>query len=538
MSKRRQLSLTPVLPCIILFIPCLLGQAMAVEPAYRTEVWPEGRTLIWAHPGQGGEIDDPSNWRTASGDAVTAIPDRNTDIVLPASESLYIVKGGRVNQVRHVTIESQALLTGKHRNEVEIWGNCWVKVGGYVKYVSVRGDKHSYFRLDEGVFPTAENELKYMHPSRRVPFEKQCRSQISHKFQVCKYGTASVEMIGNIGASDEVMLQHGKMIINGDFRFSGVTGKGAFEIYDGGILELQSGARIAPFDPSNRKCVYNMDIYRNGVIQAGSPERPLTKDAYLLLGFAENDKPGRTGLFSAVGSMIRVYSADPAKARLIISSTSSVEGFHTGLGNLVGNPTEKASGKKGIAIQLAGDIQLDGVVFDYVSEGGIGLADPGWIQQWKHISYGPHCAATPEKLVGPLAASVNVNAYYHDRGSDQASEYALTVTAMKKMADYLEQADPFVLNTEPVNTEIATIGKGKKINVPVAVIFERPVQVTIQSKVPGARIRYTTDGSEPAKDSPQYTGPFTISRTTKILVKAYKPGMGFSPTYSTTYVFE
>ena len=58
MSKRRQLSLTPVLPCIILFIPCLLGQAMAVEPAYRTEVWPEGRTLVWAHPGQGGEIDD------------------------------------------------------------------------------------------------------------------------------------------------------------------------------------------------------------------------------------------------------------------------------------------------------------------------------------------------------------------------------------------------------------------------------------------------------------------------------------------------
>ena len=274
------------------------------------------------------------------------------------------------------------------------------------------------------------------------------------------------------------------------------------------------------------------------MIQAGSPERPLTEDAYLLLGFAENDKPGRTGLFSAVGSMIRVYSSDPAKARLVISATSSVDGFHTGVGNPVGNPTEKAAGNKGIAMQLAGDVQLDGVVFDYVSEQGISLADPSWIQQWKHISYGPHCAAAPEALVSPLAETVNVNAYYHDRGSDQASEYALTVTAMKKMADYLDQADPFALSTEPANTQTATIGKGKKIEVPVAVFFEKPVQVTIRTRVPGARIRYSTNGEEPTKDSPQYTGPFTINKTTKILVKAYKPGMGFSPTFSTTYVFK
>ncbi|MCF7974932.1 MAG: chitobiase/beta-hexosaminidase C-terminal domain-containing protein [Phycisphaerae bacterium] len=525
-----------ILSCIVFLVTCLTGHTRAVEPAYQTEVWLEGRTLVWAHPGQGGQIDDPNNWATVSGDAVTTPPDRNTDIVLPAAEQLYIVKGGRVDQVRHVTIENLALLTGSHRNEVEIWGNCWVKAGGYVKYVSIRGDKHTFFRLDKGVFPTSDNGLKYMHPSRRVPFEKQCRSQISHKFQVCKYGTASVEMIGNIGASDEVMLQHGKMIISGDFRFSGVTGKGAFEIYDGGILELQSGARIAPFDPSNRKCVYNMDIYRNGVIQAGSPERPLTEDAYLLLGFAENDKSGRTGLYSAVGSMIRVYSEDPTRARLVISSTSSVADFYTGLGDLVGNPTQKAEGNKGIAMQLAGDIQLDGVVFDYVSLGGMSLADPNVIQQWQHVTYGPHCAATPDKLVSPL--TVNANAYYHDRGADQASEYALTVTAMKNMADYLEQADPFALRTEPANTQTAAIGKGKQIQVPVAVMFEESIHVTIHSKVPGARIRYTTDGSEPTKESPQYTDPITLDKTTKILVKAYKPGMGFSPTYSTTYVFK
>ena len=145
-----------------------------------------------------------------------------------------------------------------------------------VRYISVVGGKHTYFRVEGSEFPTPENGHAFQHPSRRLPEEQQSRAQLSHKFQVCKYGTASVEFYGNLGMSDEVMLQHGKMIISGDFRFSGVTNKGALEIYDGGILEIQTGGRVGPFTPENNKNVYNFNVYRNGVIQAGSPERPLT----------------------------------------------------------------------------------------------------------------------------------------------------------------------------------------------------------------------------------------------------------------------
>ena len=34
-------------------------------------------------------------------------PDKDTDIVLPAADTIYSVKGGRNSQVRHVTIQQE-----------------------------------------------------------------------------------------------------------------------------------------------------------------------------------------------------------------------------------------------------------------------------------------------------------------------------------------------------------------------------------------------------------------------------------------------
>ena len=244
-----------------------------IQPAYRLESWPTGRQLVWANPGARGDFNVAANW-TENGQPATTPPDRNTDIVLPYSKDMYLVQASRLDQVRHVTVEKKATLTGGHRDELEIWGNVHVHEGGRLRFISIVGDKHTFFKIDNAPFPTAENKIKFQHPTRSLPYKEQSLAQISHKFQIAKYGTSSVEFIGNSGASDEVMLQHGKMIVSGDFRFSGVTGKGAFEIYDGGILEIQSGGRIGPFDPDNAKSVYNFNIYRNGTIQAGSPERP------------------------------------------------------------------------------------------------------------------------------------------------------------------------------------------------------------------------------------------------------------------------
>lgn len=522
-----------LIPCyVVTFLLIVSGVSHAVEPLWKLEQWTEGRKLEWANPGTSGGFGEAANWKE-NGKPAESAPDRETDVLLPKSTKHYIVKGSRVDQVRHVVIEDNGELQGSHRNELEIWGNVDVKHGGDIHWISIRGDHDTYFNIEDAVFPGKGRT--YRHTSKRLPKEKACNSQISHKFQIAKIGTKSVEFVGNVGVSDEVMLQHGKCIISGDFRFSGATNKGAFEVYDGGILEIQSGGRIAPFINSNRKSVYNINIYRNGVLQAGSPERPLTEDAFVCLGFAENDKPGRSGLYAALGSFIRVYSADPKKARLVVTSITSVDGFTDGQGRSVGDAGEKAKGNKGVMLQLAGDVQLDGAHFDYIMENGIGLFNEDAAKSWKNVTFGKKCASTrPQNLITKMKA--DPNSYYHGRG-DQKSEFGLTVKAMSSMSKHLGEYEPFQLKALPENTKLRKVGSGgNQIETPVAVIFDEPVKVEIKTRVPGAKIRYTIDGSEPTGKSPAYTAPFKLNKTTKLTVKAYKKGVGFSPTYTTTYV--
>ncbi|MFC1761428.1 chitobiase/beta-hexosaminidase C-terminal domain-containing protein [Planctomycetota bacterium] len=534
-----------ILPLVIMSIPVTASDhqesaylaakhdSAGGRPAYETETWPLGRQLVWARPGQDGAISDVNNWKHTDGSPGQVGPDRHTDILLPAAENRYAVLGNRLDQVRHVTIERNAKFGSQHRNEVEIWGNCHVKPGGFVRFFTIRGDKHTFLRFDEGVFPNPENGQGYIHPSRMLPDDQWSRTQVAHKFQICKFGTASVEFIGNMGIGDELMVQHGKVIINDDFRYAGSTNKGTVDVFDGATLELQSGARLAVLKTRNVHHRFNINVYRNATLQAGSPERPLTRDAELLFSFTDNDKPGASGLYAARGSKIRVYTTDPQKARLKISSVTSAPNFYGGMGERLGDPQEKASGRMGVMLQLAGDVDFSHVSFDYIAESGIGLADPAIRQKWTDVTFGSHCAAAPSKLFGEVTA--NQHAYYH-RGGDH---YGLTSNALAAMNSYLEQTDPFQISTLPPNTQNVVTSKaaagygGGRVDVtdPKTIEFDAPIEV------PMASIRYTMDGSEPTKDSPTYTGPIRLDKTTQLMIKAYKKGVGFSPTYSTTYVF-
>jgi len=505
-----------------------LGQAVA-EPAYKGETWPAGRRLVWAKPGEGGSFKDPRNWREGSRTALKG-PDRDTDVVLPSAAKRYQVKGAGFDNVRHVTIENNAFLIGNHRREIRVWGNIHVKDGGWIYYVCIRGPKHTFFRIDNGEFPNAKNRTQYRHTTRSR--SRLNRTQISHKFQVCKYGDASVEFIGRFGVSDEIMVQHGRMILNGELRWSGVTNKGALEIYDGAVLELQSGATIGPFIGTNRKKVFNIDVYRNGVIQAGSPERPLTADAFVMLGFAPNDSPGLTGLYAAKGSQVRVYSADPSRARLVFTSITSRTDYNDGHGRSVGDPAKKAKGNEGITMQLAGDVTLDGVLFDYVCKGGIKLADLATRRAWSHVAFGPHNATGPDGLFGPL--TVNPNVYYHNRGDGQ-SEFGLTTKAVQDMEAFMKDADKYRIAVAPAPVKVRKDGGFSK---PLAVVFDKPVAVTVTTAARGAAVHYTLDGSEPTQASPKYTAPIRLTKTTRLKVKAFAAGMAPSRTFSAAYVFK
>ena len=150
---------------VILCLSIVNGAVAQVRPAYETEVWPETRTLVWAHPGQTGEFSDPKNWRLENGDSVKTAPDRETDIVLPASDKSYRVNAA-VQHVRHVTIERGGMLLGRHRNETEVWGNLWVKPGARAYCIAISGPKHTFFRIDDAVLPSESHKVSYGHPCR------------------------------------------------------------------------------------------------------------------------------------------------------------------------------------------------------------------------------------------------------------------------------------------------------------------------------------------------------------------------------------
>ena len=146
--------------------------------------------------------------------------------------------------------------------------------------------------------------------------------------------------------------------------------------------------------------------------------------------------------------------------------------------------------------------------FDYVCEGGIGMSDPQARKAWKNVTYGSHNAGPEDALFSKLA--VDPNSYYHARG-DQQSDMGLTEKAMASMNSYLEQSDPFRLHTLPANTEMKSMGKATRSDSDAGRrVFEHPIEVTIENRVPGARIRYTMDGTEPTKDSPAYEGPIRL----------------------------
>ncbi len=55
-------------------------------------------------------------------------------------------------------------------------------------------------------------------------------------------------------------------------------------------------------------------------------------------------------------------------------------------------------------------------------------------------------------------------------------------------------------------------------------MFNRPLTIYMSCSDPDAEIRYTTDGSEPTKQSPVYSKSFIILKTTTIKAKAFKKG--------------
>jgi len=366
-----------------------LWPADAKKAAYAAETWPKARLLVWAKPGQSGRDGaDPAGW-LEDGKPATRTYDANTDLVLPAAENKYWVtiqgRKGQPSPHRHLTIEKNAGLVWQHSSR----GNVWIKKGGSIQYLEgFVGDKPTFCRNDND----------------------QTLSLVDHLY-VKKTGDASVEFIGPFITDDELSVQSGAMILAPGCDF-GAGDRSDATVLPAGRLVLMSGS----YFHRRSNCDWGNDIVVKGAIEAGTAERPLTKDcriglSYKSKGVFQGQKrdarmpcPDDYGLLVAAGGSLAVYSADPKKARLIFFCHNLPH--DAGQVRILGDKTQDGAGllaklqslPRRIDIVLLGKVDIDGVLFEDCLKGGIMLPDPAARLQWKNVFYGDTNGAKPDEL--------------------------------------------------------------------------------------------------------------------------------------------
>jgi uncharacterized repeat protein (TIGR03806 family) len=88
---------------------------------------------------------------------------------------------------------------------------------------------------------------------------------------------------------------------------------------------------------------------------------------------------------------------------------------------------------------------------------------------------------------------------------------------------------PATLMVQPSDQETVAGACGGFFVQPRPGSYTGPVTVEVAYPGPGATIHYTTDGSEPTTDAPAYTGPFALTRTATVKVRAFPAGKPASP---------
>jgi hypothetical protein len=369
------------------------------KEAFVSEKWDKARVLVWAHPGQSGNYggrraldgSDLANWIIdgKAGSGLITI-DRTTDIVLPDADKRYTVtphRRGR-QRVRHVTIGRNATLGGGYTVYGNVWVREWGKLGARTAGLLFTGPEHTFVR----------NENKPRARGGEGGFGQASEIALAHYIGIAKLKGSSLEFLGTNASSDELVVHEGTVIIGPDSSlYSGYTSTSI--IGPDAVLELQSGAMYG----RRKETWMGVDLMVQGELRGGSPQRPLAKDATLRLTLAQykraNEDDRRkipyTNAYSAVihkTGKVRIHSKQPDKARLVFTS----------------------AGQK-IKLAFLGDVQLDGVLFDFVKKGGIHLADLAAAARWKHVAYGPNNQGTPEALVCPYDAKADATLRRHER---------------------------------------------------------------------------------------------------------------------------
>jgi hypothetical protein len=301
------------------------------EP-YVKQTWPKVRTLTWALPGEsaGGRAKtnpfDLANWKDENGRPATTPMDENTDLVLPPSEKSYELRmvfkasstEGFPVQARHVTVYPGASLFGGGDGAgMSFTGNVWIKRGGRLYGGSAThftGPVHTFYRNDNAPLDgELDRDKRWRNPNQNSQYYFFSRP-------IAQGG--SVEFLGTTGTLDEFKNNGSLVVIGRDSTV--LPGRNAQPyIEQGGIIALLDGAYFGTWSNS----MDNHDlIIRDGFLQGGLPDRPLTRSAWCGLHFknftssappAERVAASKREIAPRIPSLavlkggIRVYAARP-----------------------------------------------------------------------------------------------------------------------------------------------------------------------------------------------------------------------------------
>jgi len=425
--------------------PMLVG-----DEYFPKESWPKARLLIWAHPGekerrQGPKFTplDPACWiDAATGQPADAVPDMDTDVILPDADAPYEVNVPQPGpfKCRHLTIGRNAKFNSWCYVDNMIFGNVWVRPAGKMipSQLRLAGNRDTFIRRD---WP-ADGVLKKMHDERVVtPFDPKASTEANPWWDhfVTVYLThekepgKSTEAVGLVSAMDEVAIKSGTFIVGRDSRFFSV-GPAQIAVLKGAKVVLLDGAHCSHGQNqfvSDAGGNRDWQVDEGAEVSGGTPDRPLHRDAYMGLGYSnwmnlpvaklpddKNEIPvlpsgakryyGYGGYNAMISGKLIGYPAPGCEARLVVCWQRIAHGGPGSWGRsdeAIKSVFAKLLPK--ITVWFSGAALLEHVRFDDLHCGGIVAPGMETFRKWKNITFGDACfSKDPNELVRGYAAEV------------------------------------------------------------------------------------------------------------------------------------
>ncbi len=463
-------------------------------PAYMGEKWEPARLLIWNRrdPDErtGGQVDimDPANW-LENGKPAEDPPDYDADVVFPDGAKPYFVlcsQGNREQRdlrCRHLTVGNNA--------RVSVFGcgpkgNWWVKKGGsiYERHGGrFLGEGHAFARNDN--VPAYRPGLGFVRPAEWSEEQAPLLQEISQYIHVQKAG-GSLEAVGNWSTQDQFHIDAGTFIV-GPLSAVGTGRRASLVVHGEGVLQLQSGGAIA----KNIDQTFNTDVFVEGVLQAGSPQRPIRRDA--VVGLSAKDYVGevdslrnyreRLGLRVKGDGRILVHRAEGSDARLVLAwhgidlsvlrdqpPKPDHREYPDWQRAMAGAPHMPRT----ITLDFPESLQLELVAFDDLRLGGIKGVSAAQVADWKDIQWRDGNQGPVEQLIATCDWYDNI--------------------------------------VSPDGWPTVAIPQGQ------------PLMLELLSPLKNVKVCYTTDGTEPTARSMAANGPVQIEKTTTVLARAFVEG--------------